>query len=130
RAGNGRPDRRSRDDERNVQRWLVGQQAVRGLSVFSERFTMIGDDDDERGVELTGRTKAIEQLAKLRVGERDLVVVGIGDALFRRAIRGVGVEQVDPAEPGRSWSVVGGRWSVVGGPWSLVVWRRRRTDPV
>ena len=44
----------------------------------------------------------------------------------------MGVEQVDPAEPGRSWSLAVGRWLLVAGRWSLVagLWRPRRQHPV
>ena len=43
----GRPPT-SRDDERNPQRGLVGEQAVRHLAVVAERLAVVADDDDER----------------------------------------------------------------------------------
>ena len=79
--------------------------------MLAERFAMIGEHDDERGVELSRRAKALEKPAELRVGERHFVVIRIGDSLFGRAIRRVRVEQVHPCEPGASgWGLGASRW--------------------
>ena len=75
------------------------------------------EHDDERGLELSRRAKALEKPAELRVGERHFVVIRIGDSLFGRAIRRVRVEQVHPGKPGaRGWGLGASCWAATENP--------------
>ena len=65
-----------RDDQRHVERRLVGEQAVRALAVLAEALAVIGGDDDQRGTRLRG--EAIEQRPERRVRPRHFAEVGIG----------------------------------------------------
>ena len=71
----------ARDDERHVQRRLVGEHAVRRFAVLAEALAVIGRHDDERR---TGkRRQPIEERPERAVDERDLAVVRLR-AVFPR----------------------------------------------
>src|SRR5207245_10493572 len=77
--------------------------------------------DDELAVELAGGPQTVEQRTDCRVGVGDLRVVRLmprGER-FGRAIRLVGIVEVDPREPGA------GGWLLGAGRWLLVARRRR-----
>ena len=74
----------SRDDQRHVQRRLVGEHAVGQLAVLAEALAVVRGDDDERRAR--ERREAIEQRAERAIDERDLAVVRLR-AVLRREIR-------------------------------------------
>src|SRR5205823_9183660 len=87
----GRPD-----DPRHAQRHIVGEYAVRPLPVLAEALAMIGGDDDERAIELTGGFQVAEETAEGGVGVGDFGVVRrvLRSVRLRRAIRLVRVVQM------------------------------------
>jgi hypothetical protein len=77
---------------------------MRALAVVAQALAVVAGDHDQRPVAQSGRAEAFEQTAELRVHVRDLAVVegsreprgeGLG-----RAVRGVGVEVMDPGHEG------------------------------
>src|SRR3989442_1309019 len=96
-------DARTADDERDVRRAFVDEEAVRQLAMFTEHLTMIGDHDDEGLVEASVGAKRCEQAPDLRVSARDFGVVRAVSRSwearlkrFGRFVRSVRVVQVDP----------------------------------
>ncbi len=90
-----------REDQRDVERGLISEQAVRLLAVIAERFAVVaGHDDERRAIRCP---HIVEQRRYRRVGRRDFAVIrpaGIPRVeRSRRAIRRVRVEQVHPHEP-------------------------------
>jgi hypothetical protein len=90
---------RTEGDERNFERGVVGEEAVRRLAVLAERLAMVASEEGEdRGA---GRGKErIEERREGRVRRRHLAEVG-GVAVFgvergRRLVRRVGLEDVNP----------------------------------
>ena len=90
-----------RDDERHAQRRVVDQHAVRALAVIAKPLAMIAGDGDDRAIRHPPGAQRVEQARELRIGIRDLAVVGRARAraeLGRRGVRRVGIVEVHPHE--------------------------------
>src|SRR5438093_5824100 len=70
-----RGNARTADDERDVRRAFVDEEAVRQLAMVTEHLAVIGDHDDEGFVEAAVGAKRGDQATDLRVGARDFGVV-------------------------------------------------------
>src|SRR3989442_1843948 len=68
-------DARTADEERDMRRSFVDEEAVRQFAMFTEHLTMIGNDDDEGFVEAAIGTKRCEEAPDLRVRVRNFGVV-------------------------------------------------------
>ena len=108
-----REDLRREEDERHVQRALVGEQAMRRFAVLAARLSVIAGHDDERAA---GRAVAKNRIEKRReggVGGGDFAEVRIRresrPERFGRRIRKVRLVEMDPGEP---WSA---DWLLVAG---------------
>jgi hypothetical protein len=75
----------TRDDQRHVQRRLVGEHAVRQLAVLAEALAVIRRHDDERGARQ--RRQLVEQRTERAIDERDFAVVRLR-AVLRRQVAG------------------------------------------
>jgi hypothetical protein len=98
-----RRDARTGDDQGDVERAVVSEVAVRQLAVLSERFPVVGGEDDERSLPGTQTLDLRQKRADLGVDVGRFPRIGIfpipgGERLGRR-VRRVGVPEVDPAEP-------------------------------
>ena len=67
--------------ERHVQQLVVERLPVEELAVIPELLTVIGRDDDERGVEAAAPREAAQQAADLTIDVREVAVVEVDDAL-------------------------------------------------
>jgi hypothetical protein len=66
---------RAGDDQWDVHRRFVDEKAVLLFAVFSQRLTMIANDDDDRAVEMSAGAQILRESAHLRVGRSHLAVV-------------------------------------------------------
>src|SRR3954465_1850513 len=91
--------------------------------MLAEALAVIGRDDDQRALELSGAAQRVEQLTDHRVGIGDLRIVRL--VLRRERLRStvglVRIVQMHPCEPGTgSWELGAGSWELVAGSWELV----------
>ena len=78
----GAPRLDPRDDQRHVQRRLVGEHAVGQLAVLAEALAVIGGHDDERRTRQ--RRQPVEQRTERAIDEGHLAVVRLRAVLRRR----------------------------------------------
>jgi hypothetical protein len=93
------------DDQGDPKRGVVGQIAVRFFSVLPERLAMIAGQDDKGCRKESGLFEMTEQSSQHGICISDLAVIGIlrvlGPIRFGRHVRVMGIEAVNPEEPGR-----------------------------
>jgi hypothetical protein len=91
-----------RNDERHSKGRIVGEHAVRHLAVVAQTLAMIGGDGNDGATGLTRRVQPLQHAADLRIGKRDLAVVGnvpgSGQILRRRIVRRVRIVKMNPRE--------------------------------
>src|SRR6266542_5586441 len=75
---------------------------VRELAVIAESLTVIPGNDDDRPIALSRSIQPLEHARDLRVGERDLAVVGASarlcEELLRRIVRRMRIVEMNPRE--------------------------------
>ena len=117
---------------RHGQRRPICEQPVRRLAVITERFAMVGGDDDHRAVQRVSGSKPFQQASDHRVGVGHLGVVrGPSRTVLRRGVvRRMRIEEVHPRQPwARGWLRRGSSRRPpddVGGPTLGEVKRRSR----
>ncbi len=91
------------EDEGDVDRIVVGEEAVAELIFLAERLAVVGCDDDDSLGQGSAFLERIEKAPELGVDESHFSRVGVFQVLcpegLRRRIGVVRVEDVDPAEP-------------------------------
>ena len=81
RAGDApRADSRCTNDERHAHDALVDEDAVIAFAVFSERFSVVGRENDERAIEQVLTLEGRDQPADLRIREEEFRYVRIRDS--------------------------------------------------
>ncbi len=96
------PAERRADRERHVRRAVVDEEAVCGLAVIAEAFSVVPHDHDHGAVVQAEVLQRPEHARDLRIGEGDFAVVGVFLVLrcerLRRPVRRVRVVEMDPGE--------------------------------
>jgi hypothetical protein len=91
------------DDERDVDRAVIGEVAVGRLTVLAERFAVVGREDDDQAGFASTRSQSREKPAERLIDEGDFAVIGpvpeTAEIRLRRRVRNMGVEAMDPSEP-------------------------------
>ncbi len=90
-------------DERHVKRAVIGEVAVGELPMLAQGLTVVGGDRDDGPSLPSLGPEGGEEPGELSVHERRFARIGVlgelGQIGLGRGVRGVGVPEVDPAEP-------------------------------